>query len=43
MKDIFDDICEECEKEHKSVKSNFIMHGFKLCDSCKTPKTIFPI
>ncbi len=38
-----DDICEECEKEHESVKSNLIMHGYKICDSCKVSKTIFPV
>ena len=35
--------CEECLKEDESVKYNFIMHGFKLCDSCKLAKTIFPV
>ena len=35
--------CEECEKEDETVKSNLIMHGFKICDSCKLSKTIFPI
>ena len=36
-------ICEECNKEDKNVKSNLVMHGYKLCDSCKTSKTLFPI
>ena len=35
--------CEECLKEDESVKPNFIMHGFKLCDSCQLAKTIFPV
>ena len=35
--------CEECKKEDESVKSNLIMSGFKICNSCKTSKTIFPI
>tara|TARA_B100000795_G_C22457157_1_gene307874 strand:+ start:279 stop:560 length:282 start_codon:yes stop_codon:yes gene_type:complete len=37
------DVCEECSKEDKNVKSNLVMHGYKLCDSCKTSKTLFPI
>jgi|TARA_B110000285_G_scaffold164219_1_gene183363 hypothetical protein len=36
-------ICEECKKEDINVKSNLIMHGYKLCDSCKTSKTLFPV
>ena len=36
-------ICEECKKTDDSVKSNLIMFGNKICDSCKTSKTIFPI
>ncbi len=36
-------ICEECKKEEESVTQNLIMHGYKICDSCKTSKTIFPI
>ena len=36
-------ICEECKKEDENVKSNLIMSGYKICDSCKTSKTIFPI
>ena len=36
-------ICEECKKFNESVKSNLIMHGYKICDSCKISKTIFPI
>lgn len=39
----FDDICEECKKEYSNVKTNLIMYGFKICDSCKISKTIFPI
>ena len=38
-----DEICEECKNFEKSVISNFIMHGFKICDSCKVSKTIFPV
>jgi|TARA_B110000261_G_scaffold139917_1_gene159631 hypothetical protein len=36
-------ICEECKKEDENVKSNLIMFGYKICNSCKTSKTIFPI
>lgn len=38
-----DDICEECKKEDESVRQNLILTGFKLCKSCRTSKTIFPI
>ena len=38
-----DNICEECKKEDKNVKSNLIMFGYKVCNSCKISKTIFPI
>ena len=37
------DICEECKKEDESVTQNLIVHGYKICDSCKLSKTIFPI
>ena len=36
-------ICEECKKEDVNVKSNLIMHGYKVCNSCKVSKTLFPI
>ncbi|MDC0328727.1 hypothetical protein OAN08_04205 [Candidatus Pelagibacter sp.] len=44
-KEIFelDDFCEECKKEDSSVSQNLILTGFKVCNSCKTSKTIFPI
>tara|TARA_B110000444_G_scaffold67417_1_gene63401 strand:- start:278 stop:451 length:174 start_codon:yes stop_codon:yes gene_type:complete len=35
--------CEECKKEDKSVFQNLIMSGFKVCNSCKISKTLFPI
>ena len=38
-----DNKCEECKKEDETVKFNLIMHGFKICDSCKLSKTIFPV
>tara|TARA_B100001540_G_C15247063_1_gene390936 strand:+ start:313 stop:474 length:162 start_codon:yes stop_codon:yes gene_type:complete len=36
-------ICEECKESNKGVFENLIMHGYKICDSCKVSKTIFPI
>ena len=41
--DEFNNKCEECKKEHESVSKNLILTGFKLCNSCRTSKTIFPI
>jgi len=35
--------CEECKKEDESVKQNLIMTGFKICKSCRTSKTVFPL
>ena len=35
-------ICEECHKEDISVSQNLILVGFKICDSCRLSKTIFP-
>ena len=43
MKEELDNICEECKKENVSVSQNLIMHGYKICDSCKLSKTIFPV
>tara|TARA_B100001057_G_C22118842_1_gene669992 strand:- start:203 stop:334 length:132 start_codon:yes stop_codon:yes gene_type:complete len=43
MEEINDNICEECENEDESVRSNLILIGYKVCDSCKLSKTIFPI
>ena len=36
-------ICEECKKEKESVSQNLIMYGYKICESCRLSKTIFPI
>ncbi len=36
-------ICEECEKEDKSVKENLILSWFKICSSCRVSKTVFPV
>ena len=38
-----DNFCEECKKEDESVSQNLILTGFKICNSCKTSKTIFPV
>tara|TARA_B100000780_G_scaffold218823_1_gene157943 strand:+ start:401 stop:559 length:159 start_codon:yes stop_codon:yes gene_type:complete len=38
-----DDFCEECKNEHESVIQNLILSGFKICNSCKISKTLFPI
>lgn len=38
-----DNICEECKKEDESVSQNLILTGYKLCNSCRVSKTIFPI
>tara|TARA_B100001996_G_scaffold109815_1_gene83114 strand:- start:970 stop:1125 length:156 start_codon:yes stop_codon:yes gene_type:complete len=42
IKDL-NNICEECQKEEESVTQNLILTGFKLCNSCRTSKTVFPI
>ena len=39
----FNNFCEECKKEEESVLQNLILIGFKICKSCRTSKTIFPI
>ena len=39
----FNNICEECKKEDESVSQNLILTGFKICKSCRTSKTVFPI
>ena len=42
-KNELDNICEECKKENESVSQNFIMYGYKICESCRISKTIFPV
>ena len=42
LKDL-DDICDECKDKDESVSQNLILTGFKICKSCRTSKTIFPI
>ena len=36
-------VCEDCKKENESVSQNLIMYGYKVCESCRVSKTIFPI
>ena len=43
MKEELDNICEECKKEDESVSQNLIMHGYKICESCRLSKTNFPV
>ena len=43
MSEELNNICEECKKEDDSVSQNLIMQGYKICDSCKLSKTIFPV
>ena len=38
-----DNICEECKYIDESVTENLILLGYKLCNSCKTSKTLFPL
>ena len=38
-----DNICEECKKKDESVSQNLIINGYKICDSCKISKTLFPV
>jgi hypothetical protein len=42
LKDL-NNICDECKKKDNSVTQNLILTGFKLCNSCKLSKTIFPV
>ena len=42
LKDL-NNLCEECKKEDESVSQNLIKHGYKICNSCHTSKTIFPV
>ena len=38
-----DGICDECKKKEESVFHNLVLTGFKVCESCRLSKTIFPI
>ena len=37
-----DNICDECKEEDESVTQNLILTGFKICESCRVSKTVFP-
>ena len=39
----FDNICEECKNEDETVSKNLILYGYKICESCRISKTIFPV
>jgi|TARA_B110000263_G_scaffold248252_1_gene262728 hypothetical protein len=41
--DELNNYCEECKKKDESVTQNLILTGFKICNSCRVSKTIFPI
>ena len=38
-----DNKCEECGKTDESVRENLILYGFKICQSCRVSKTVFPV
>jgi len=38
-----DNFCEECKKEDESVSQNLILTGYKICSSCRTSRTLFPL
>jgi hypothetical protein len=42
-KNELNNICEECKNESEEVSQNLIMYGYKICESCRASKTIFPI
>tara|TARA_B100001029_G_C14906155_1_gene363751 strand:+ start:202 stop:366 length:165 start_codon:yes stop_codon:yes gene_type:complete len=47
-KDLFkadneNNICEECKKSSDTVLQNLILTGFKICNSCRVSKIIFPV
>ena len=43
MSEELNNICEECKEEEESVSQNLIMYGYKICESCRLSKTIFPV
>lgn len=43
IKEELNNNCEECKKNDQSVTQNLILYGFKICNVCKTSKSIFPI
>ena len=43
MDNELDNICEECKKDDESVSQNLILYGYKICNSCRLSKNIFPV
>ena len=43
MDEELNQICEDCETKDESVSQNLIMYNYKICESCRLSKTIFPI
>ena len=43
MSEELNNICEECKEEEESVSQNLIIYGYKICESCRLSKTIFPV
>tara|TARA_B100000941_G_scaffold43837_1_gene26896 strand:+ start:487 stop:651 length:165 start_codon:yes stop_codon:yes gene_type:complete len=43
IKKELDDICDECKEKDESVTQNLILTSYKICNSCRISKTIFPI
>ena len=39
----FNRICDECKKKDESVLQNLIISSYKICNSCKLSKTLFPV
>ena len=42
QKEEISNVCEECKKVNENVSQNLIMYGYKICESCRLSKTIFP-
>ena len=38
-----EDVCDECKNVDESVSQNLILTSFKICNSCRISKTVFPI
>ena len=41
--DDMDNYCEESNKNCETVLQNLILIGYKICNSCRISKTIFPV
>ena len=40
---ILNNICDDCYKENESVFQYLIIYGYKICESCRLSKNIFPL